>query len=203
MNKAAHEHALARGLDLQKFNAFCVFARDNPGAVHFHLEARGTAEPRAVHTIARTRRYTLGGESIDRAAREYVYHLGAHKEVEGALGFTEPTDREEPTEVVLAALTGCINSVVSTSALQRGIVLDSLETHVRIGWGPQVFLHLDAPDGPTGLTDQFGDLQLTITVGGPALTEDDVAYLHESLKRSAVYNLLRLPHACAPEIVQK
>lgn len=47
--------------------------------------------------------------------------LPAHREVEEALGFEDPTDREEIIEAALAALTSCINTAVSASALVRGI----------------------------------------------------------------------------------
>lgn len=195
------EHALERGLDIEAFESFCEFARANPADVQFALEANGASEDRAVHTIARTGPYTLGGQRIDRSARQYVYHVGAHREVESALGFSAPTDRPEATEIVLAALTGCINAVVSTSALKRGIVLDRLETRVRIGWTPYVFLHLEDPESKGTLRDQFGDLQVELVIDGENITAEDDAYLRESIKRSAVYNLLRLGHACSPTIV--
>lgn len=195
------ENALERGLNIEEFESFCEFAQTNPADVQFELEANGLSEGRAVHTTAKTGPYTLGGQRIDRSARQYIYHIGAHKEVEGALGFTAPTDRPEATEVVLAALTGCINAVVSTSALKRGIVLNHLETRVRIGWNPYVFLHLEDPDSNGTLRDQFGDLQVELVIDGENITAEDNAYLRESIERSAVYNLLRLGHACSPTIV--
>lgn len=159
------------------------------------------SEGRAVHTTARTRPYTLGGQRIDRSAREYVYHIGAHGEIEGALGFTAPTDRPEATEIVLAALTGCINAVVSTSALKLGIVLKHLETHARLAWDPYVFLHLKDPIDDGALRDQFGDLEVELVIDGDNISAEDTAYLRDSIRRSAVYNLLRLGHACLPTIV--
>lgn len=195
------ENALEQGLDIEAFESFCEFAQTHPADVEFELEATGLFEGRAVHTTAKSGPYTLGGQRIDRSARQYTYHIGAHKEVEDALGFSAPTDRPEATEVVLAALTACINAVVSTSALKRGIVLTHLETRVRIGWNPQVFLHLTEPDRNENLQNQFGELQVELVVDGEGLTADDTAYLRESIKRSAVYNLLRLGHDCSPVIV--
>lgn len=136
-----HTSTIVRqGVDTEQLRSFCEHAGAHPEQVQFVLEATGTYEGRVAHTRARTGPYTLGGQRIDRVAREAVHHLGAHKEVEDALGFVEPTDRDEATELVLAALTGCINTAVSASAIVRGIELSRLETRVEIGWDPFVFL---------------------------------------------------------------
>lgn len=191
---------IRQGVDIDKFQRFREFASVNPDEVQFVLEAEGTAEGRVAHTRATTGPYTLGGQRIDRLSRRYVHHLGAHKEVEAALGFTEPTDREEATEVVLAALTGCINTAVSASAVARGIELTRLETRVSIGWDPFVFLHLRETDEDGGLVNQFQDLRVELVVEGEDLTEEDREYLRRSVRRSAVYNLLTLGHANAPVV---
>jgi uncharacterized OsmC-like protein len=199
-NQTRLDHSLNSGLNIETFERFCDFAKANAEAVSFELEAIGVSEGRAVHTRAKTGPYTLGGQRIDRAAREYVYHVGAHKEVEDALGFTAPTDRPEATEIVLAALTGCLNAVVSTSALKRGLVLNHHEVRVRISWDPYVFLHLTNPNTNGKLHDQFGKLEVELVVEGDDITEEDIVYLEESIQRSAVYNLIRLPHACSPVV---
>lgn len=186
------------GVDIEAFRRFCEHASIHPEEVQFVLEAKGSYEGRVAHTRATTGPYTLGGQRIDRQARQYVYHIGAHREVEEALGFTEPTDREEPTEVVLAALTACINTAVSSSALARGIELSRLETRVSIGWDPFVFLHLRDSDEHGDLVNQFQGMKVEIVVEGEDLTEDDRGYLRESVRRSAVYNLITLGHRSAP-----
>jgi hypothetical protein len=198
MSITAHTTEVRQGVDLVKFQEFRDHARINREEVQFVLEARGAYEGRIAHTRATTGPYTLGGQRIDRPARQYVYHLGAHKEVEEALGFTQATDREEATEVVLAALTSCINTAVSSSAVARGIELTRLETHVSVAWDPSVFLHLRDADGEGRLVNQFQELKVELVVDGVGLTEDDRAYLEHSVRRSAVYNLLTLGHSSAP-----
>lgn len=198
MSLAASNSTVRHGVDLEAFGQFCEHASAHPEEVQFVLEAEGSYEGRAAHTRAATGPYTLGGQRIERAAREYVYHIGAHREVEEALGFTEPTDREEPTEVALAALTACINTAVSASALARGIELSRLETRVSIGWDPFVFLHLRDSDEDGELVNQFEGMKVEIVVDGENLTEDDRAYLRGSVRRSAVYNLFSLGHRNAP-----
>lgn len=195
------ETAARHGVDVEAFQRFCEYASAHPEEVQFVLEASGSYEGRVAHTRATTGPYTLGGRRIDRLARQYVYHIGAHREVEAALGFTEPTDREEPTEVALAALTACVNTAVSASALARGIELSRLETRVSIEWNPFVFLHLREPDEEDGdLVNQFQGMKVQILVEGRDLTEEDRIYLRDSVRRSAVYNLFTLGHRNAPRL---
>jgi hypothetical protein len=188
--------SVRQGVDIDAFQRFRNHAKANPDDVQFEFEATGVYEGRAVHTKATTGPFTLGGQRIDRIARQYTYHFGAHREVEDALGFVHPTDREEVIECTLAALTGCINAVVSMSALARGIELDRLETTVRISWNPFVFLTLKDAEG----TDQFSDLRIELVVGGKDLTEHDVAFLQEAVERSAVYNLVTMAHRSSPVV---
>lgn len=194
------ENASAQGWDLDAFDAFRAFAAQNWHAVQFELCAAGVAEGRALHTRAATGPYTLGGEDIDRPARDYVYHVGAHREVEAALGLLAPTDRPEATEIVLAALTACINAAVGTSALDRGIRLNHLETRVSIAWDPSVYLHLEDADAAGLPVDQFGPLKVELSVAGDDLSDEDIDFLRASVSRSAVYNLLRRAHACEPQV---
>lgn len=189
-----------QGVDVEEFQRFREYAEEHPEEVEFVLEATGSYEGRVAHSLARTGPYTLGGQRIDRPARQYEYRLGAHEEVEQALGFTEPTDREEPTEVALAALTACINTAVAGSAVARGIELSRLETRVSIGWNPFVFLHLREPDHEGELVNQFEGLRIELILEGEDLTENDRAYLQDSVRRSAVYNLFTLGHRNTPVV---
>jgi hypothetical protein len=188
------DSVVRQGLDVQKFRNFCAFAKKNPADVMFGLEATGVAEGRAVHTLATTGAYILGGQRIDRIARRYSYHFGAHKEVEDALGVVDPTDREEVVEVALAALTGCINAVVSVSAAVRGLDLETLQTDVRISWDPAVFLHLKDVEEDGEPVDHFGDLKVELTITGERLCADDIAFIKKTVQRSAIFNLITLSH---------
>ena len=192
-----------QGLDLGALEEFVDFAGTNPADVQFRLEASGEYEGRVAHTVATTGPYTLGGERIDRPARRYTYHLGAHREVEEALGFVAPTDREEPSEVVLAALTSCINTAVASSALVRGIQLDELVTTVSVAWDPSVFLHLAQPMQDGDRIQQFADLRVELEVAGHGLTDEDLDYLRDSVNRSAVYNLLTTANPTTPNVSRR
>lgn len=178
-----------QGVDFAKLRAFRAFAAENPEAVIFGLEASGVGEGRAVHSHATTGAYTLGGDRIDRVARRYDYHFGAHREVEEALGFIDPTDRPQETEVALAALSGCINAVVSISAAERGIDLQMLRTDVAVTWDPAAFLHLRDVEEAGQPIDQFTGLRVMLTIAGSDLCAHDLVFIHHTVKRSAVFNL--------------
>ena len=181
-----------QGLDIDKFRAFRAFAAEDPEAVVFGLEASGTAEGRAVHTHATTGAYSLGGQRIDRIARRYSYHFGAHREVEDALGFVDPTDREQETEVALAALAGCINAVVTVSAAERGIDFASLRTDIAITWDPAIILQLRDTEEHGQPVDQFQGLTVTLTVSGDRLGQGYIEFIRRTVWRSAVFNLFTL-----------
>lgn len=200
MSTTAANVNVRQGIDLAALEEFTDFAGANPAAVQFGFEAVGEYEGRAAHTTTMTGPYILGGERIDRLARRYTRHFGAHKEVEEALGFVDPTDREEVIEAVLAALTGCINTSVSASALVRGIELEELTTTVSIAWDPFVFLHLSDPVHDGVPTPQFRDLRVELTVAAEGLTDEDLDYLRHSVNRSAVYNLVTTANPTSPSI---
>lgn len=164
--------------------------------------ATGTAEGRAVHTHVMTGAYTLGGQSIDRIARQYSYHFGAHREVEEALGFVDPTDREQETEVALAALAGCINAVVTVSAAECGLDLASLRTDIAISWNPAVFLHLRDTQEHGRPVDQFDGFTVTLNFSGGALAQADIEFLRLTVARSAVFNLFALGRDARVEVKQ-
>ncbi|MCU0853470.1 MAG: OsmC family protein [Rhodobacteraceae bacterium] len=194
------EPLVRQGLDIEKFREFRAFAAENPQAVIFGLEASGTAEGRAVHTLASTGAYTLGGQRIERIARRYSYHFGAHREVEEALGFVDPTDREQETEVALAALAGCINAVVTVSAAERGIDLATSRTDIAITWDPAVFLHLRDTEEQGAPVDQFEGFTVTLAVSGERLDESDIEFLRRTVARSAVFNLFTLARHVRVEV---
>lgn len=191
---------IRQGVDFAKLREFRAFAAENPDAVIFGLEASGNGEGRAVHTHAMTGPYTLGGKRIDRIARRYDYHFGAHREVEEALGFIDPTDRPQETEMALAALSGCINAVVSISAAERGIDLKLLQTDVAVTWNPAAFLHLQDVEEDGQPIDQFSDLRVVLTVAGAGLCAHDLLFIRHTVRRSAVFNLFSLGREVAIDV---
>lgn len=192
---------IAHGIDMDAHEKFLAFAKENPDAVQFILRAQGTDEGRVLHTRSTTGPYSLGGEEIDRIARDYTYHFGGHKEVEDHVGFVDPTDRPEAMEVALAALTGCINGAISMSAVQAGVDLDEIETNITVDWDPSVLLGLtETTDQDGAPTDMWGDLQIDIEVSGDDIDEETLEQVREWVDRSGVYNLVALAHKATPNV---
>ncbi|QLD89155.1 OsmC family protein [Natronomonas salina] len=185
------------GVDLEEFHEFVEYATENPEAVQFELGARAISEGRLFHSLAKVDAYTLGGEEIKRETREYTLPMGAWKEVEDVSGFIDPTDRMEPIEVALAAMTACVNVAVGVTALANDIELDDFETTVRVDFDPRVILTIHDVDHSE---ETFGDIDVEITVEGEDLSEEDVELLTAGAQRSPVWNLMRLAHEMEPVV---
>lgn len=192
----AHE-TIKHGVNVEQYGEFVDHATENPEDVMFELGARGVYEGRAFHTLSKVDGYSLGGEEIRRETREYTFPLGAHKEVEEAAGFVDPTDRAEPIEVALAALTGCINAAVTVAALEAGIDFEDLETTVELDFDPRVLLGIHDADRSD---ETYDDIEIDIEVSGTGLTEADAETLRKGALRSPVFNLMALSHEMSPEV---
>lgn len=185
------------GVDLEEFHEFVEYATENPEAVQFELSARALSEGRLFHSLAKVDAYSLGGEEIRRETREYTLPMGAWKEVEDASGFIDPTDRMEPIEVALAALTACLNVAVGVTALANDIDLEDFETEVSLDFDPRViFMIHDVEESES----TFDGIDVEITVRGDGLSEEDVEVLTAGAQRSPVWNLMRLPHGMDPVV---
>ncbi|WP_178917147.1 OsmC family protein [Natronomonas gomsonensis] len=195
---ATHQsETVKQGVDLDAFHEFVEHATANPEEIQMELGARAPYEGRLFHSLARVDEYTLGGEKIERETREYTLPMGAWKEMEAAAGFVDPTDRMEPIEVALAALSGCLNVAVGVTALANDIELEGLETNVRLDFDPRVVLMIhDVEDAAA----TFDDIRVEIEVSGDGLSEADAELLAEGAKRSPVWNLMHLPHEMEPVV---
>lgn len=191
------QETIKNGVDLERYAEFVEHATKNPEDVMLGLGAKGIAEGRAMQTLGKTNEYTYGGEEIKRETREYTFPMGAHKELEADAGFVDPNDRPEPVEVALAALTGCVNTVVGVAALEAGIDLDDLETTVRLDLDPRVFLGIHDVERSE---ETYDDIEIDVEVSGPGLTEEDAETLRRGALRSPVFNLMALSHEMSPEV---
>ncbi|WP_255195443.1 OsmC family protein [Halorarius litoreus] len=184
------------GVDLERFSEFAEHAATHRDEIQLELSASATYEGRAGHSLTKVKAYSLGGEPIERATREYTLPMGAWREVEAAAGFVGPTDRPEPIEVALATLTGCLNVAVSFTALHEGIDIDGLETSVRLDFDPSVVFFLDEVENSE---TTFDDIDITIEVSGD-ITDEQREVLQAGARRSPVWNLMRLPNDMEPSV---
>lgn len=196
---ATHQptETVKQGVDLEEFHEFVEYATENPEDVQFELGARALYEGRLFHSLAKIDAYTLGGDEIERETREYTLPMGAWKEVEEATGFIDPTDRMEPIEVAIAALTACVNVAVGVTALANEIELEDLETTVRLAFDPRVIFMIHDVDQSD---ETYDDIRVEISVSGEGLTEEEAEILTAGAKRSPVWNLMRLAHDMEPVV---
>lgn len=191
------QSTIKHGVDLEQYGRFIENATANPDDVMLGLGATGFAEGRPMHTLAKLGGYSYGGEEVRRETRDYSLQLGAFKEVEADAGFVDPSDRPDPVEVALAALTGCVNATLDVVALENGIELDHLETSVSADLDPRVFFGIrDAERGD----ETFGDITVDVEVGGPDLSAEDAEILREGVARSPVFNLVSRAQEMAPTV---
>ncbi|WP_135825003.1 OsmC family protein [Halorussus ruber] len=188
---------IQHGVDLEQFPKFIEHATENPEDAMLGLGARGIAEGRAMHTLAKLGDYTYGGDEIRSETRDYTFQLGAFKEVEADAGFVDPADRPEPVEVALAALTGCINATLGLVAMENEIELDDLETEVSLDLDPRVFFGIRDAEETGDVYDDFG---IDIEISGPDLTDEDAEMLREGVARSPVFNLVSQSHEMSAEV---
>ena len=185
------------GVDLEAFGEFSEHAAEHPEEIQFELEARGVYEGRAGHSLSKVEQFSLGGETVDRETRQYTFPMGAWREMEEAAGFVGPTDRPEPIEVALAALTSCLNVAVSLTALNEGIDVEGLETTVRLDFDPRIVLFLDEVENSDRT---FENVDIEIEVSGDGIDEAERELLTAGARRSPVWNLFRLPHDLEPTV---
>lgn len=191
------QETIKHGVNLEQYPKFIESATGNPESIRLGLGARGVAEGRAMHTLAKVDAFSLGGDEIRRETREYTFPMGAHKELETEAGFVDPADRPEPVELVLAALTGCVNATLGIVAMEGDIDLDGLETNVNVDLDPQVFFGIRDADGSDGT---YSDIGIDVEVSGPELTERDAEVLRRGMERSPVFDLLAMSQEMSPEV---
>jgi len=197
MTETEPTDTVTQGIDREKFHEFVEYATANPDEVQMELGARAPYEGRLFHSLAKVDEYTLGGEEIRRETREYTLPLGAWKEMEAAAGFVDPTDRMEPIEVALAALSGCLNVAVGVTAVANDIEMDDLETTVRVDFDPRVVLLIHDVEQSE---EMFDDISIEIAISGEDLSDEDAAILAEGAKRSPVWSLVRFAHDMEPAV---
>ncbi|MGI9614304.1 MAG: OsmC family protein, partial [Acidimicrobiales bacterium] len=95
-----------------------------------------------------------------------------------------------PQEYVLHALASCIAAGVATTAANRGIRLDSIDTTITGPIDVQGVLGID-PDVRNG----FDQVDVQVKVAGDAPQADLDALIASSTKRSAVFDIVTNPTA--------
>lgn len=93
-----------------------------------------------------------------------------------------------PTEIVLAALAGCLTAGVATVASNRDIQLRSVRATVEADMDVRGIMGID-----TDVRNGFSGIKVTYSIDADASAEDIEALVAQSQKRSAVYDIITSP----------
>jgi uncharacterized OsmC-like protein len=115
---------------------------------------------------------------------------GDHPEV-----FAAEDHAATPTELVLAALAGCLTAGIAAVATLRGVQLRSVSAVVEADHDVRGILGAD-PDVRNG----FGAVRVRYEIDADASPADVEAIVVQSQKRSAVYDILTNPTAVTVEV---
>ena len=92
------------GIDRGKLEAFATFANENPDQITLDLEAQTIWEGSGLEHLGKIGPWSIAGNRIDKASRNYSLQFGAWKEVQDSIGVPGATDRVEAMEAALAWL---------------------------------------------------------------------------------------------------
>lgn len=176
------------GFDLEKLENFATYAEENPNAVTLGLEAKAIWEGKTGESLAKIGPWTLAGQRVDKASRDYSIQFGAWKEVGDAFGVEGSNDKIEPVEAALAAVSACVTWSISINAARQGVRYDTLEVRARVKVDPRVLFGI-APVEEAASCMQ--NVELDVIVTGDDLTEEDRRAIAEMAKRSPVHALIR------------
>ena len=177
---------IRQNLDIEQFEGFREFLKENPEKVRLDLEVRADYEGQAGRSLVHIGKFAMDGEVVDRSTRHYTLPFGAWREVEETVGQQGPTDRLEPVEVALAACAACLNNSISYNAARLGIDTAGIETTIRQQVDPRVLL---AVKGPEDHGSCMGDIEVDIKVTGD-VSEEDIATISDLARHSPVYGLI-------------
>lgn len=140
------------------------------------------------HSQTTAKGYFGLGEEQDRA-REHRFDID-HPEL-----FMAEDKGATPTEVVLAALAGCLTAGVATVASNRDVQLRSVSATITADMDVMGIMGID-----TDVRNGFSNVKVTYSIDADASPEDIEAIVAQSQKRSAVYDIITNPTNVTVEV---
>lgn len=175
-----------QGVNVEKLEEFRKFLEENPDKGWLNLEAKAVWEGHSGRSLVHMGPYEIDGERIDRATRHYTIPFGAWKEVEELSGIKGPTDRIEPVETALSALSACLTYSVGINAAREGIDLEGLEITVKSEVDPRVLYALKGPEEHPAC---LRSVRYEVKAGGN-LSDEDLSRIQKLVEHSPVHGLI-------------
>jgi uncharacterized OsmC-like protein len=109
--------------------------------------------------------------------------------------FASEDNGATPTEIVLAALAGCLTAGLATVATHRGIQLRSVSATVEAGMDLQGILGIDGD-----VRNGFDAVKVTYDIDADAPRAELEALVAQAQKRSAVFDIMTNPTSVHVEL---
>jgi uncharacterized OsmC-like protein len=181
------ETPIDNGVNIEALRGARQALTDAPQAAQFQWRAR-CEWVRGTHSRCTITDFSgLGQNHVHRQA----FTVDAdHPEV-----FASEDNGATPTEIVLAALAGCLTAGLATVATNRGIALRSVSATVEAGMDLQGILGIDAD-----VRNGFDAVKVTYDIDADAPRADLEALVAQAQKRSAVFDIMTNPTSVHVEL---
>ena len=179
------ETTAVKGIDSKQLEAFNKQYAGSPGKFTLGLQAKTTWEGRGLGNLGKVGKWTLGGQSIEKATRDFSVQLGSWKEVGDAIGVEGADDRIEPVEAALLALSSCMTEAIALNCARTGVPLEGLEVTANVDVDPGPIIGVKDPSDWSN-TLKFIDVKVTAR---GMLSEQQRKMVEEGAKRSPVHHI--------------
>jgi uncharacterized OsmC-like protein len=180
---------IIQNVNLEKFEEFRTFLKENPEKARLKLEARAVYEGQVGRSTVHIGPYQLDDTSIDRETRHYTIPFGAWREVEELMGVEGPSDRMEPVEIALAATASCVVNSISFNTVRLGINVEGLEISVRTTVDPRVLFDINGADDYNSC---IKSIEYDVNVQGD-ISDDELETIKQLCEHSPVYIMMASP----------
>ena len=170
------------GIDARQIEAFNKEYEAAPSNFTLGLRARTIWEGRGLQNLGRVGRWSLGGQSIDKATRDFSVQFGSWREVGDALGVSGADDRLEPVEGALLSLASCVTEAIALNCAREHVDLTGLEVEARANVDPGP---ITGAKEPSDWDTTLKEIGVTVTAHGD-FSDKDRRVVEEGATRSPV-----------------
>jgi len=179
------ETSAVKGISSKQLEIFNKQYAASPGKFTLGLQAKTTWEGRGLGNLGKVGKWTLGGQSVEKATRDFSVQLGSWKEVGDAIGVEGADDRIEPVEAALLALSSCMTEAIALNCARTGVPLEGLEVTANVDVDPGPIIGVKDPSDWSN-TLKFIDVKVTAR---GMLSEQQRKMVEEGAKRSPVHHI--------------
>ena len=174
-----------KGINAGQLEAFNKQYAASPGKFTLGLQAKTTWEGRGLGNLGKVGRWTLGGQPVEKATRDFSVQFGSWKEVGDAIGVEGADDRIEPVEAALLALCSCMTEAITLNCARTGAPLEGLEVTAKVDVDPGPIIGVR---DPSDWNNSLKAINVDVTARGK-LSEQQRKMVEEGATRSPVHHI--------------